>query len=504
MVKERLTLKNPERWNKPHVIAKEKLEAAAKAACDKLKANTEKFGLGFPGTCSVNYKYVRGANNNWECGMYTGCYWLAYELTGDEFFKDCAEKMLETFYERVDKKIGVDDHDVGFVFSPSCVAAYKLTGNEEAKKKAPIMLQAQEMLRKWEAKDAEVRALWEKMNGWVYDGFDVTYKTLGVDFDKVYYESQTYILGKGLVEDGLAKGIFFRKEDGSVWIDLEADGLDQKLLLRGDGTSVYMTQDLGTALQRFEQNALYGIIYVVGNEQNYHFQVLKLILKKLGYEWSDDIFHLSYGMVELPEGKMKSREGTVVDADDLCEAMINTAREMSQELGKLDGCSEEEALAISSMVGLGALKYFILKVDPKKTMLFDPRESIDFNGNTGPFIQYTHARICSVLRKAAEQGISFEGEKIACDLLSEEVELVKMLCDYPTTVLSAGEAFAPSMIAAYTYELCKTFNGYYHDHSILREENEAVKKMRLALAQQVARVINRSMRLLGIDVPERM
>ena len=375
---------------------------------------------------------------------------------------------------------------------------------EEAKKNAPILLEAQEMLRKWEAKDEEVRALWEKMNGWVYDGFDVTYKTLGVDFDKVYYESQTYILGKGLVEEGLAKGIFFRKEDGSVWIDLEADGLDQKLLLRGDGTSVYMTQDLGTALQRFEQNALNGIIYVVGNEQNYHFQVLKLILKKLGYEWSDDIFHLSYGMVELPEGKMKSREGTVVDADDLCEAMISTAREMSQELGKLDGCSEEEASAISSMVGLGALKYFILKVDPKMTMLFDPRESIDFNGNTGPFIQYTHARICSVLRKAAEQGIAFEGKKIACDLLQEEIELIKMLNDYPTTVQSAGEAFAPSMIAAYTYELCKAFNGYYHDHSILREENEAVKNMRLALAQQVARVINSSMRLLGIDVPERM
>ena len=375
---------------------------------------------------------------------------------------------------------------------------------DDAKKQAPILLEAQEMLRKWEAKDAEVRALWEKMNGWVYEGFDVTYKTLGVDFDKVYYESQTYILGKGLVEEGLAKGIFFRKEDGSVWIDLEADGLDQKLLLRGDGTSVYMTQDLGTALQRFEQNALNGIIYVVGNEQNYHFQVLKLILKKLGYEWSDDIFHLSYGMVELPEGKMKSREGTVVDADDLCEAMINTAREMSQELGKLDGCSEEEAKAISSMVGLGALKYFILKVDPKKTMLFDPRESIDFNGNTGPFIQYTHARICSVLRKAAEQGIAFEDSKISCELLPEEIELIKMLNDYPTTVQSAGEAFAPSMIAAYTYELCKSFNGYYHDHSILREENEAVKKMRLQLAQQVARIIKRSMRLLGIDVPERM
>ena len=375
---------------------------------------------------------------------------------------------------------------------------------EEAKKQAPIMLQAQEMLRKWEAQDEEVRALWQKMNGWVYDGFDVTYKALGVDFDKVYYESQTYLLGKSLVEDGLARGIFFRKEDGSVWIDLEADGLDQKLLLRGDGTSVYMTQDLGTALQRVESESLDEIIYVVGNEQNYHFQVLKLVLKKLGYEWSDDIYHLSYGMVELPEGKMKSREGTVVDADDLVADMISTAREMSQELGKLDGCSSEEADAICSMVGLGALKYFILKVDPKKTMLFDPRESIDFNGNTGPFIQYTHARICSVLRKAAEQNIAFEGEAIACELLPEEVELVKMLCDYPATVAAAGENFAPSIIAAYTYDLCKAFNGYYHDHSILREENEAVKKMRLALAQQVARIIARSMRLLGIDVPERM
>ena len=375
---------------------------------------------------------------------------------------------------------------------------------EEAKKQAPIMLQAQEMLRKWEAQDEEVRALWQKMNGWVYDGFDVTYKALGVDFDKVYYESQTYLLGKSLVEDGLARGIFFRKEDGSVWIDLEADGLDQKLLLRGDGTSVYMTQDLGTALQRVESESLDEIIYVVGNEQNYHFQVLKLVLKKLGYEWSDDIYHLSYGMVELPEGKMKSREGTVVDADDLVADMISTAREMSQELGKLDGCSSEEADAICSMVGLGALKYFILKVDPKKTMLFDPRESIDFNGNTGPFIQYTHARICSVLRKAAEQNITFEGKAIACEMLPEEVELVKILCDYPTTGAAAGENFAPSIIAAYTYDLCKAFNGYYHDHSILREENEEVKKMRLALAQQVARVIARSMRLLGIDVPERM
>ncbi len=373
---------------------------------------------------------------------------------------------------------------------------------EEAKKQAPILLEAQEMLRKWEAKDPEVYALWEKMNGWVYDGFDVTYKALGVDFDKVYYESQTYLLGKSLVEEGLAKGIFFRKEDNSVWIDLAEDGLDQKLLLRGDGTSVYMTQDLGTAFRRFADENLDGITYVVGNEQNYHFQVLKLILKKLGYEWSDSIYHLSYGMVELPEGKMKSREGTVVDADDLIEDMVSTAREMSDELGKLDGCSEEEANAVSTMVGLGALKYFILKVDPKKTMLFDPRESIDFNGNTGPFIQYTHARICSILRKAEEGGID---TTVPCStLLPVEIELIKVLCDYPNVVVAAGEAFAPSMIANYTYELAKQFNGYYHDHSILREEDKAICAMRIRLAASVAKVIRRSMKLLGIDVPERM
>ena len=298
---------------------------------------------------------------------------------------------------------------------------------EEAKKQAPIMQEAQAMLRKWEAKDEEVYSLWQTMNGWVYDGFDVTYKALGVDFDKVYYESQTYLLGKDIVQKGLDAGVFFRKEDNSVWIDLAADGLDQKLLLRGDGTSVYMTQDLGTAFRRFEDNKLDDMIYVVGNEQNYHFQVLKLILKKLGHDWSDNITHLSYGMVELPEGKMKSREGTVVDADDLIADMVSTAREMSQELGKLDGCTDEEAEAISKMVGLGALKYFILKVDPKKTMLFDPRESIDFNGNTGPFIQYTHARICSVLRKAAESGIDYAGRVVGIDYLKEEIELIKTL-----------------------------------------------------------------------------
>ena len=381
--------------------------------------------------------------------------------------------------------------------------AEKGISEDEAKRTAPIMLQAQEMLRKWEAKDEEVYSLWATMNGWVYEGFDVTYKALGVDFDKVYYESQTYLLGKSLVEDGLNKGVFFRKEDNSVWIDLEADGLDQKLLLRGDGTSVYMTQDLGTALSRFEENKLDDMIYVVGNEQNYHFQVLKLVLKKLGYEWSDNIFHLSYGMVELPEGKMKSREGTVVDADDLIADMVGTAREMSAELGKLDGVSDDDAAKICEMVGLGALKYFILKVDPKKTMLFDPRESIDFNGNTGPFIQYTHARIRSIMRKAEEAGIDTSNYTEAT-LLPEEVELVKALADYPTIVRTAGEQFAPSVIAAYAYDLAKQFNGYYHDHSILKEENVAVRSLRLKLAEQVARVIRTAMSLLGINVPERM
>ena len=351
---------------------------------------------------------------------------------------------------------------------------------EEAKKNAPVMLEAQEMLRKWEARDPEVYSLWETMNGWVYEGFDVTYKALGVDFDKVYYESQTYLLGKSLVEEGLRKGVFYRRPDNSVWIDLTADGLDEKLLLRGD------------------------MIYVVGNEQNYHFQVLKLVLKKLGYaDWSDHITHLSYGMVELPEGKMKSREGTVVDADDLIADMVATAREMSAELGKLDDCSEEEANAVSTMVGLGALKYFILKVDPRKTMLFDPRESIDFNGNTGPFIQYTHARICSILRKATEAGIDFSAA-VQADYLPEEIDLVKTLTEYPSVVAAAGENFAPSVIGAYVYELAKQFNGYYHDHSILREEDAATRTMRLRLAGQVARVIRRGMNLLGIDVPERM
>lgn len=375
---------------------------------------------------------------------------------------------------------------------------------EEAKKEAPIMQQAQAMLRKWEAKDPEVYNLWETMNSWVYEGFDKTYKELGISFDKIYYESQTYLLGKSLVEEGLEKGIFFRKEDNSVWIDLAADGLDQKLLLRGDGTSVYMTQDLGTALTRFKEENLDAMIYVVGNEQNYHFQVLKLILSKLGYQWADQITHLSYGMVELPEGKMKSREGTVVDADDLIDEMVATAREMSQELGKLDGLSEEEIAAICHMVGLGALKYFILKVDPRKTMLFDPRESIDFNGNTGPFIQYTHARIKSVLRKAAAQGIA-PADKIDGSLLvPEEVALVGQLTDYPAIVAAAAENFAPSIIANYAYELAKGYNSYYHDFPVIRESDPAKQALRLTLAATVARTLASAMALLGINVPERM
>lgn len=374
---------------------------------------------------------------------------------------------------------------------------------EDAKRSASMIVQAQEMLRKWEARDTDVYSLWETMNGWVYEGFDKTYKALGVDFDNIYYESQTYLLGKIIVEQGLEKGVFFRKDDGSVWIDLEADGLDQKLLLRADGTSVYMTQDLGTAFRRFEDNHLDDMIYVVGNEQNYHFQVLKLILKKLGYDWSDNITHLSYGMVELPEGKMKSREGTVVDADDLIEGMVETAREMSQELGKLDSCTKQEADAICNMVGLGALKYFILKVDPRKTMLFDPRESIDFNGNTGPFIQYTYARIRSVLRKAAELGIAYEGVRVA-ELGAAEIELVKMLADYPMVVAQAGESFSPAVVGAYIYDLAKVFNSYYHDHQIIKEENEALRALRLTLCQELSRTIALGMGLLGISVPERM
>lgn len=376
---------------------------------------------------------------------------------------------------------------------------------EEAKKNAPLMLEAQKMLLAWEQNDAEVRQLWETMNGWVYAGFDETYKELGVNFDKIYYESDTYLTGKSEVERGEAEGSFYRREDNSVWADLTSDGLDEKLLLRADGTSVYMTQDIGTAKLRYNDYKIDKMVYVVGNEQNYHFQVLSLLLDRLGYEWGKSLVHFSYGMVELPEGKMKSREGTVVDADDLMAEMIETARETSQELGKLDNCSKEEIREIARMVGLGALKYFILKVDPRKNMTFNPKESIDFNGNTGPFIQYTHARIKSVLRKAADQGINF-GTEIdnTLEISEKESYLIQLLSGFPAVVRQAGEEFSPALIANYTYDLVKEYNQFYHDFSILREENETLKIFRLNLSEAIAKVIKTAMGLLGIEVPERM
>ena len=380
---------------------------------------------------------------------------------------------------------------------------------DEAKAKAeaasPLMQEAREMLVKWEAGDPEVRGLWEMMNNWVYAGFDETYKKMGVSFDKIYYESNTYLEGKEKVMEGLEKGFFFKKEDGSVWADLTAEGLDHKLLLRGDGTSVYMTQDIGTAKLRFADYPIDKMIYVVGNEQNYHFQVLSILLDKLGFEWGKSLVHFSYGMVELPEGKMKSREGTVVDADDLMEEMISTAKETSQELGKLDGLTQEEADDIARIVGLGALKYFILKVDARKNMTFNPKESIDFNGNTGPFIQYTYARIQSVLRKAAESGIVIPEQIPAGIELSEKEEgLIQMVADFAAVVKQAGEDYSPSIIANYTYDLVKEYNQFYHDFSILREENEAVKVFRIALSANVAKVVRLGMNLLGIEVPSRM
>ena len=381
--------------------------------------------------------------------------------------------------------------------------------DDEAKAKAeaesPLMREAREMLVKWEAGDSEIRGLWEMMNNWVYAGFDETYKKMGVSFDKIYYESNTYLEGKEKVMEGLEKGFFYKKEDGSVWADLTAEGLDHKLLLRGDGTSVYMTQDIGTAKLRFADYPINKMIYVVGNEQNYHFQVLSILLDKLGFEWGKSLVHFSYGMVELPEGKMKSREGTVVDADDLMEEMIATAKETSQELGKLDGLTQEEADDIARIVGLGALKYFILKVDARKNMTFNPKESIDFNGNTGPFIQYTYARIQSVLRKAAESGIVISEQIPAGIELSEKEEgLIQMVADFAAVVKQAGEDYSPSIIANYTYDLVKEYNQFYHDYSILREENEAVKVFRIALSANVAKVVRLGMNLLGIEVPSRM
>ena len=375
---------------------------------------------------------------------------------------------------------------------------------EEAEAASPLMAEAREMLVKWEAGDKEVRALWEKMNNWVYEGFDETYKRLGVDFDKIYYESDTYLVGKETVLGGLEKGIFYRREDESVWADLTNDGLDEKLLLRSDGTSVYMTQDIGTAQLRFRDYPIDKMVYVVGNEQNYHFQVLSLLLDKLGFSWGKGLVHFSYGMVELPEGKMKSREGTVVDADDLMDEMINTARETSEELGnKLNDLSEEEKAEINRIIGLGALKYFMLKVDARKNMLFNPKESIDFNGNTGPFIQYTYARTRSIGRKAAEAGIN-TNTAMPESVSEKECAIIRMLNDFPAIVKQAGTDYSPSGIANYAYELAKEYNQFYHDFSILKEENEAAKAFRLLLTHNVGKVIKTAMGLLGIEVPERM
>lgn len=376
---------------------------------------------------------------------------------------------------------------------------------EEAENTSHLMQEAREMLRAWEAGDSEIRSLWETMNNWVYLGFDESYAKLGVDFDKIYYESQTYLSGKEKVLEGLDKGIFYRNEDGSVWADLSSDGLDQKLLLRADGTSVYMTQDIGTAALRFEEYPIDKMIYVVGNEQNYHFKVLSILLDKLGFAWGKDLVHFSYGMVELPEGKMKSREGTVVDADDLIEEMISTARETSEELGKLDSCSSEEAADIARIVGLGALKYFILKVDPRKNMTFNPKESIDFNGNTGPFIQYTYARIRSVLRKAEELGYRAQVQEQLADRLSDkELSLIKNLYEFPVVVKEAGNSYSPAVIANYVYELAKEYNQFYHDYSVLYETNSDLRDFRILLSDQTAKVIRTALYLLGIEVPERM
>ncbi len=386
----------------------------------------------------------------------------------------------------------------------------KATGysDEEAEKNAPLMLEAQEMLQKWEAGDLETLSLWSTMNQWVYAGFDVTYRKLGVDFDKIYYESETYLLGKSIVEEGLSKGILYKKADGSVWVNLQSEGLDEKLLLRADGTSVYMTQDLGTAVMRHNEFKFDKLIYVVGNEQDYHFKVLFLILKKLGYEWADRLFHLSYNMVDLPSGKMKSREGTVVDADELIDNMIVEAEKLTVELGKLEDFNSQEAHELFNMLGLGALKYFLLRVDPEKRMLFNPNESIDFNGNTGPFIQYTHARIQSVLRKAA----SLPGLKNyrAFDLpgytgiLPKEKELVKVLVRYREALEDAADKLAPSILANYAYELARAFNQFYHEHPIIDPDKATTSEFRLVLCDQCARVIAQSMKMMGIDVPQRM
>ena len=402
------------------------------------------------------------------------------------------DKLVGNYYVKFDKEYKAEIEQL--------IAEGKT--EKEAKAEAPILLEAKAMLRKWEAGDAEVVKLWRTMNQWVYDGFEETYKALGVDFDKNYYESETYLLGKDVVNKGLEDGVFYRKEDGSVWIDLTDEGLDEKIVLRSDGTAVYMTQDIGTAIQRVEDFAINGMVYTVGNEQDYHFKVLFLILKKLGFAWAEYLYHLSYGMVDLPSGKMKSREGTVVDADDLIQEMTETARTISEELGKLDGLSEEEKEELYKMIGLGALKYYILKVDPKKRILFNPEESVDFQGNTGPFIQYTHARIQSILRKA---DFEYESQLVTeYELQEKEKELIKQIQLYPETIQLAAENHSPALIANYTYDLVKEFNSFYQNVSILGAEKDSERQLRTQLSKVVANIIKSSFRLLGIQVPDRM
>lgn len=422
---------------------------------------------------------------------------LAWQKWGDGVTPEKAGKkgdhLIGDFYVLFDKHFKAEVKEL----------MEKGMSEDEAKNASPLMAEAREMLRRWEAKDPEIRSLWEMMNSWVYAGFDETYDRMGVGFDKIYYESSTYLKGKEKVLEGLEKGLMYRKDDGSVWADLTSDGLDHKLLLRSDGTSVYMTQDIGTAQMRFADYPIDRMIYVVGNEQNYHFQVLSLLLDRLGFQWGKDLVHFSYGMVELPEGKMKSREGTVVDADDLMDEMVTTARTVSSERGQLEGASEEEIKDITEMVGLGALKYFLLKVDPRKNMTFNPKESIDFNGNTGPFIQYTHARIRSVLRKAADEGFT-TGEFITVAPGEREIALIQRLADYPSTVAEAGNSLSPALIANYVYELAKEYNQFYHDCSILKESDESKRSLRLALSETTARTIASAMGLLGIRVPDRM
>ena len=421
---------------------------------------------------------------------------LAWEKWGDGITPEKAGKkgdhLIGDFYVMFDKHYKAE------------LKALKEQGmsDEEAEKASPLMQEAREMLKKWEAGDESVRSVWRMMNEWVYAGFDETYKRLGVDFDKIYYESNTYLEGKEKVLEGLEKGIMYRREDGSVWADLTADGLDHKLLLRSDGTSVYMTQDIGTAKLRYQDFPIDKMIYVVGNEQNYHFQVLSLLLDKLGFKWGKDLVHFSYGMVELPEGKMKSREGTVVDADDLMDEMIANARQISNEMGKLNDIPEDEAAEIARIIGLGALKYFILKVDPRKNMTFNPKESIDFNGNTGPFIQYTYARIMSLMRKTAEAGMTAEIADVEPN--EKEIALIQRLADFPGVVAEAGRSYSPAQIANYVYDLVKEYNQFYHDYSIMKESDEAVRSFRIKLSEAVGTIVRRATGLLGIEVPNRM